>query len=255
MRLIDTHAHLDAARFRRDREAVVARAFSEGVGIVTIGADLPSSKAAVQLAERYRFIWAAVGVHPHEAKTVDATVLAQLKGLASSERVVAIGEIGLDYYRDLSPREDQRRAFREQLRLSFELDLPVVVHNREAGEDLLRILREERSVYRGVIHSFLEGRDRAEAFLALGFHLGIGGPITFPKNERLRNAVRAIPLVHLLLETDCPYLTPVPHRGKRNEPTYVRFVAEKVAELKDISAEDVMQKTTENARRLFGLLD
>ena len=222
---------------------------------MTIGADLPSSKAAVQLAERYRFIWAAVGVHPHEAKRVDATVLTQLKGLASSERVVAIGEIGLDYYRDLSPREDQRRAFREQLKLSFELDLPIIVHNREAGEDLLRILREERSVYRGAVHSFLEGLDLAEAFLSLGFHLGIGGPITFPQNKRLRDAVRAIPLVRLLVETDCPYLTPIPHRGKRNEPTYVRFVAEKIAELKDVPMENVMQKTTDNARRLFGLSD
>ena len=157
MRLIDTHAHLDAPRFRRDREAVVARAFSEGVGIVTIGADLPSSKAAVELAERYRFIWAAVGVHPHEAKTVVDDVLNRLKGLTSSERVVAIGEIGLDYYRDLAPREDQRRAFHEQLGLAVELDLPVAVHNREAGKDLLKILREGRSVYRGVIHSFLEG--------------------------------------------------------------------------------------------------
>jgi len=253
VRLIDTHAHLDASQFRSDREAVVARAFSEEVGIVTVGADLRSSETAVRLAGRYRSVWAAVGIHPHEAKTFDANLLTHLKNLARSNKVVAIGEIGLDYYRDLSPREDQRRAFREQLEMAFELNLPIVVHNRESSTDLLTILREGRSAYRGVIHSFLDDQKLAAEFLTLGFYLGIGGPITFSQNEALRAAVRTIPMARLLLETDCPYLTPTPHRGKRNEPAYVRFVAEKVAEVKDLSTEAVVQQTTENACQLFGL--
>jgi TatD DNase family protein len=255
VRLIDTHAHLDASQFRSDREAVVARAFSEEVGIITVGADLPSSETAVRLAGRYRSVWAAVGIHPHEAKTIDANVLTDLQKLARSDKVVAIGEIGLDYYRDLSPREDQRRAFREQLEMAFELNLPIIVHNREATDDLLKILREKGSVYRGVIHSFLDDQKLAAEFLAVGFHLGIGGPITFPRNRTLRDTVKVIPMAQLLLETDCPYLTPTPHRGERNEPAYVRFVAEKVAEVKDLPTEAVMQRTTDNARRLFGLPD
>ena len=255
MRLIDTHAHLDASQFRRDHEAVVARAFSEEVGVVTVGVDLPSSETTVSLSRRYRFIWAAVGVHPHEAKTVDADVLNRLSGLVRSSKVVAVGEIGLDYYRDLSPREVQRRAFCEQLDMALELSLPVIIHDRESTADLLTILQKKGGVYRGVVHSFLGNRELAEAFLSLGFHLGIGGPITFPKNKVLRDAVEAIPMERLLFETDCPYLTPVPHRGRRNEPAYVRFVAEKVAEVKGVSTEAMAKQTTENARRLFRLPD
>jgi TatD DNase family protein len=199
VRLIDTHAHLDARDFRRDREAVIVHAFSEEVGIITVGADLSSSETAMNLARRHRFIWAAVGVHPHEAKTVDDNVLNRLMELARSDKVVAVGEIGLDYYRDLSPRDVQRRAFREQMDMAFKLELPIIVHNRESSADLLAIFRKGRSSYRGVIHSFLGDLELAEAFLALGFHLGIGGPITFSQNEALREAVRAIPIERLLL--------------------------------------------------------
>ena len=255
MRLIDTHAHLDAGEFRRDREAVVARAFSEKVGVVTVGVDLPSSEATVSLAGRYRFVWAAVGVHPHEAKTVNAGVLDRLLELTRLDKVVAVGEIGLDYYRDLSAREVQQRVFREQLELAYKLSLPVIIHDRASTDDLLAILQEKGADYRGVVHSFLGDRELAKEFLALGFHLGIGGPITFSQNKALRDAVKAMPMERILLETDCPYLTPVPYRGKRNEPVYVRFVAHQIAEVKSVGTEVVAKQTTENARRLFGLPD
>jgi TatD DNase family protein len=193
---------------------VIARAFSESIGVITIGVDLRSSEVAVSLAKRHHTIWAAVGVHPHDAKTLDQSVLSRLETLAKAPKVVAIGEIGLDYYRDLSPRAVQRRAFEAQIELARKSKLP---------------------------------------FLALGFYLGIGGPVTFNKNRILQEAVKEIPLERIILETDCPYLTPVPYRGKRNEPAYVRYVAEKVAELKGISVEKVKERTTNNAVSLFAL--
>jgi TatD DNase family protein len=167
--------------------------------------------------------------------------------------VVAVGEIGLDYYRDLSPRLVQRRVFQEQLAIASGLDLPIIVHNRDSTLDLLHILHQEGSAYRGVIHSFLGDSELAAKFLSLGFHLGIGGPITFSKSGGLREAVERIPIERLLLETDCPYLAPSPHRGKRNEPTYLHFVVEKVAEIKGVSVENVRKRTTENAVNLFSL--
>jgi len=221
MRLIDSHAHLDDRAFGKDRAAVIARAFAEDIGIVTIGSDLRSSREAVRLAERHRRIWATVGVHPHDAKRVDARTLGELEALA--EQAVAIGEIGLDYYRDLSPRDVQRRAFREQLELARGVDLPICLHNRESTDDLLAILREAGDAHRGVVHSFLG------------------------------EAVKVVSLERLLVETDSPYLTPVPYRGRRNEPSYVAYVAEEIARLKGLDPEDVARRTTENAARLFEL--
>lgn len=252
-RLIDTHAHLDASDYRDDRAAVIARAFSRSIGVITVGVDRHSSETACHLARRHQLVWAAIGVHPHDARTLDQTLLSNLEDLAQNERVVAIGEIGLDYYRDLSPRNVQRRVFREQIALAQKLDLPIIVHNRDSTDDLLAVLTKLSSSYRGVIHSFLGSSTLADAFLSLGFHLGIGGPITFAKNELLKEAVRHIPLKRILLETDCPYLTPVPHRGKRNEPAYVHYVAETVAEIKGVSLKQVQQPTSDNARRLFRL--
>lgn len=253
LRLVDSHAHLDDRAFAKDRAAVIARAFGEGIGVITIGTDLASSREAVRLAKRHRGIWATVGVHPHDAKTVTKDVLAELEELAAA--AVGVGEIGLDYYRDLSPRDVQRRVFGEQLELAARVDLPIAIHNRESTGDLLAILRERLGAHRGVIHSFLGDRTLSQTFLDLGFHLGIGGPVTFPKNGALRNAVRAIPLDRILVETDCPYLTPVPYRGRRNEPAYVQYVAEAIAELKGLAVEEVSRQTTENVRRLFGVLD
>jgi TatD DNase family protein len=254
VRLIDSHAHLDDRAFSKDRAAVIARAFAEEIGIITIGGDLRSSREAVRLAERHRRIWATVGAHPHGAKDVDADTLTEFERLAKRDVVVAIGEIGLDYYRDLSPRDVQRKAFAEQLDLARRLGLPVCLHNRESTDDLLEILRETGGPHRGVVHSFLGGPDLALQFLDLGLHLGIGGPVTFPRNSVLREAVRAVPIEGLLIETDCPYLTPVPYRGRRNEPSYVRYVADDIAQIKGISIEETSRRTTENTVRLFGLV-
>jgi len=251
LQLIDSHAHLDDRAFDKDRAAIIATCFAEQIGIVTVGADLASSQAAAQMAKRHHGIWATVGVHPHDAKTVTADVLKGLEELTPD--AVAIGEIGLDYYRDLSPRDVQRHAFAQQLELGRRLDLPVVLHNRESTDDLLAILREAGDTHRGVVHSFLGDRSLAEAFLDLGFHLGIGGPVTFPKNGTLREAVKGIPLDRILLETDCPYLTPVPYRGRRNEPGYVRYVAAAIGDLRGMAAEEVAAQTARNTIDLFGL--
>jgi len=253
MRLIDSHAHLDDRAFAKDRAAVIARAFADEIGIITIGADLESSREAVRLATRHRTIWATVGAHPHGAREVDDDVLSRLAELAQHGEVVAIGEIGLDYYRDLSPRDVQRRIFEEQLDLARRLDLPVCIHNRESTDDLVAILRTAGPTHRGVIHSFLGDADLAGTFLDLDFHLAIGGPVTFPKNSVLREAIRRVPLERLLVETDCPYLTPVPYRGRRNEPAYVWHAAQAIADLRGIELEEVARATTENAIRLFGL--
>jgi TatD DNase family protein len=253
VRLIDSHAHLDDRAFGKDRAVVIARAFAEEIGVITIGADLRSSREAVHLAERHRRIWATVGAHPHGAKHVDASTLEALERLARRDVVVAIGEIGLDYYRDLSPRDVQRRAFREQLNLAHRLDLPICLHDRESTDDLLAILRDTGAEHRGVVHSFLGDAEVAQEFLELGLHLGIGGPVTFPKNGALREAVKDVPVERLLIETDCPYLPPVPYRGRRNEPSYVAYVAEEIARVKGINVEDGARRTTENAVRLFDL--
>jgi len=252
MLLIDSHAHLDFPQFDDDREAVIARAREAGlVAILNVGTNLASSRASVTLAEKYDFIYAAVGVHPHDAKTVTPEVLAELRALARHPKVVAIGEIGLDYYRDLSPRDVQRQVFADQLALSAELCLPVVIHSREAHDDVLAALRGWAG--NGVLHSYAAGPERLEEVLELGFSIGISGPVTFPKAERLRAVAAAVPLDRLLVETDCPYLTPVPYRGRRNEPAHVQYVARAVARARGVPAEAVAQATADNTRRLFGV--
>ncbi len=252
LKLIDTHAHLDSSDYDRERALVITRAFAAEIGVVTVGADIESSAAAVALAKRHRYIWAAIGVHPHDAKTLSPSVMTRLRTLAEQEPVVAIGEIGLDYYRDLSPRSVQRQAFVDQIELASDLDLPVIVHDRQSTKDMLAIVKKTRP-RRGVIHSFLGDHALAYKFIDLGLYLGIGGPLTFHKNATLRKTVAAVPLDRILIETDCPYLTPVPHRGKRNEPAYVRYVADEIARLKKIPFEQVAQTTTQNARSLFSL--
>ncbi len=250
--LIDTHAHLDSSDYDHDRAVVIARAFAARIGVITVGVDLPSSEAAVQLAHRHRLIWAGVGVHPHDAKTFDEKVEQGLRELAREGKVVAVGEIGLDYYRDLSPRAVQREALIAQIELANELGLPVIIHNRESTANMLAILRNHRP-QRGVIHSFLGDAALAREFLALGLYLGIGGPLTFAKNDVLRQTVTGLPLERILVETDSPYLTPVPYRGKRNEPAYVRYVVAEIARLKGITPEEVAAATTKNACHLFSL--
>jgi TatD DNase family protein len=270
---IDTHAHLDAPRFEADLDAVLRRAHEAGVKwIITIGADLASSRSAVALAERYEAVYATVGVHPHEARAADRSTLNEVRDLAAHPLVVAVGEIGLDYYRDLSPRHAQRAAFESQLALAGEAFKPVVVHIRDqrdcasAYDDALSILGTWTSGLSirqsfhspilpspGVLHCFSGTPDAAEAALDLGFYLGVDGPVTYPNARALQAMVFGLPLERLLLETDCPYLAPQARRGKRNEPAYLPYIAEKIAELKGLSPSAVARTTTENARRLFRL--
>jgi TatD DNase family protein len=252
MPLIDSHAHVDFPQFDRDRGAVIQRARdADVVAIVNIGTNLASSRASVSLAERYDFMYATVGIHPHDAETASQDTLEELRILASHPKVVAIGEIGLDYYRDYSPRPAQRRAFRDQLALASALGLPVVVHSREAHDEVLATLQDWEGT--GVLHTYAGGPERLDDVMAMGFCIGISGPVTFPKAERLREVVQAVPVDRLLVETDCPYLTPAPHRGKRNEPAYVKHVAEAAAQVRGVSPDDIAGATTENTRRLFGL--
>ncbi|MFQ5992208.1 MAG: TatD family hydrolase [Nitrospiraceae bacterium] len=255
--LIDTHTHLDDARYDGDRDAVIARAQDAGVQtFVTIGCDLETSRAAIALAERYPFIYATVGVHPHEVKRIEENWYAELRRLARHPKVVAYGEIGLDYHYDHSPRETQRARFREQVRVARDLQLPVVIHTREAQEDTITILREERaSEVGGVFHCFSGDAWLAKDALDLGFYLSFSGVVTFQNATMLRDIVKTLPMDRILIETDCPYLAPVPHRGKRNEPARVKLVAEKIASIKSmerpLSLAEVERITSDNARRAF----
>jgi len=252
--LIDSHAHLDFSQFDDDREAVVQRARAAGLSaIINVGTDLDSSERSVELAARYPMVSASVGIHPHDARTLSPDALKRLAGLAAGEKVVAIGEIGLDFYRDLSPRDLQQDAFRRQIRLAVELDMPLIIHDRDAHEETLRILRDEEA-HRvgGVLHCFSGDLDMAWEGIAMGFTIAFGGSITYGGKKKQEIAHR-LPLDRILIETDCPFLTPVPHRGRRNEPAYVRHVADRLARLREVEFEEVAQVTSENARRLFGL--
>jgi TatD DNase family protein len=258
--LVDTHAHLDFERFDADRAAVIEQARAAGVrGVVNVGVDVPSSRAAVRLAGEYDCIYAAVGMHPHDAKKLDGAALAELRELAQDPRVVAVGEIGLDFYRNLSPREVQRRAFRAQLAWAAKLGKPVVIHDRDAHDELMSILAAWASGLAhsplagrvGVLHTFSGDLAMARRAIDLGFYLSISGPVTYKNARQLPDIVRALPLDRLLVETDCPFLAPHPYRGKRNEPAYVRLVAERIAELKDMALDQVAEATTANAQRLF----
>jgi TatD DNase family protein len=254
--LIDTHTHLDDARYNDDRDAMIARAREAGVeAFVTIGCDLGTSRAAVSLAERYPFVYASIGVHPHEAKHIQDDWYDEFRRLAKNKKVVAYGEIGLDYHYNHSSPKEQRDRFREQIQLARELSLPVIIHTREAQEDTIGILKEEKaSDVGGVLHCFSGDAWLARQALDLGFYLSFSGIVTFQNAAMLREIAKHTPLDHLLIETDCPYLAPVPHRGKRNEPAFVAHVAQQLAavHLGEADAiERIGQATTANAKRLF----
>lgn len=255
--LVDSHCHLDFERFDADRDEVVARAEAAGVGQIIVPAlDLENVAAVLALADRYPGVYAAIGVHPNSAAGWEDGWLEQLRSLAGHEKVVAIGEIGLDYYWDKTPVEVQQRAFSRQLALAAELELPVIVHNRESDADVIRLLAASPLAGRaraGVLHSFSAPWETAAAGLDLGFYLGFTGPVTFKKADDLRRVAARVPLERLLVETDAPFLTPQPHRGKRNEPAYVAYVAEKVAELHGLSPAALAKATSANAARLFSL--
>ena len=262
MNLVDTHAHLDSSRYDKDRAAVISRAQEAGVTqMITIGGSLEASRRALALAQEYPFLYAAVGIHPHNAVDLNGAALAELRELAQQPKVVAVGEIGLDFYRDLSPRDVQRRAFQAQLAWAAKMSKPVVIHDRDAHQEVLEILadwaagqaRSPLAGRLGVLHTFSGDLPMAERAIELGFYLSISGPVTYQNARDLPEVVRSVPLERLMVETDCPWLAPHPHRGKRNEPAYVRLVAEQIAALRGIELAKVAQATTANARRLFGL--
>lgn len=258
--LIDTHLHLDDHRFDADRDEVVARAAAAGVTqMITIGTTLDDSRAAIALAERYPGVFAAVGIHPNEATRWEgAATLTALREMAQHPKVVAIGEIGLDYYWEKAPHDLQAEVLRAQLGLAHEIGKPVIIHDRDAHADLMAILREwagglTRERPPGVLHFFSGDAAMAAEALDLGFSLGVDGPLTFKNARELQALVAGLPLDRLLVETDAPYLAPHPHRGQRNEPAFVGEVARALATLHGRSLDEVMTKTTENARKLFGM--
>ncbi|MCH8093220.1 MAG: TatD family hydrolase [Chloroflexi bacterium] len=258
--LTDTHCHLSLDQFTGELEPILERARAAGVGRLVIpGIDLETSRRAVEIAEDMAGIYASVGVHPHEAASYSASVRDDLHQLAQSASVVAIGEIGLDYYRDLTPHDQQMEALVDQLRLAGELKLPVIIHNREAQEELYPVLLEWAPTVpgpnKGVLHAYSGTRANAEAAVSSGFFIGVGGPLTYPSAKELRQTIQALPQNRLLLETDSPYLPPQPHRGKRNEPAYLPIVAEELGRLRDTVVEQVVADTSKNANDLFGWLN
>lgn len=252
--LVDTHAHLQWAKFDRDREKVIGRAKKAGVEhIVDIGFDVNSCREAVKLAEEYEGLYATVGVHPHNASQLNQPSLDELRKLAGKPKVVAIGEIGLDYYRNLSPRESQKKAFEAQLSLAEELKLPVVVHNREAQVETLRILSKFDGRIKGIMHCFSGNMEMAEWCVKSNFYVSFAGPITYPNSHRLRGIARWTDFNRVLLETDSPWLAPQNKRGRRNEPAFLPFIAEEIAELKGIPVDELAEATTKNAKEIFQL--
>lgn len=255
--LFNTHSHVDTGRqFAADRDQVVARAREMGVSqLMVIGFERALIPVTLAFAERYDWVWAAVGIHPTSALEWGPEAEAEIRAAARHPRVKAIGEVGLDYYwKDQAPFDVQREAFRQQIRLARELGLPLVIHNRDAHEDVVRILEEEGAgEVGGIMHCFSGDWAIAERCLVLNFYIGIGGTVTYKNNGALREVVQQLPLDRIVLETDDPYLAPVPYRGKRNEPGYVRIVAEFVAELRGLTLEAIAEATTANARRALRL--
>ncbi|WP_181538813.1 TatD family hydrolase [[Anoxybacillus] calidus] len=253
--LFDTHAHLNAIQYNDDLQEVINRALEEGVSnIVVVGFDRPTISRAIELAEQYPFIYAAVGWHPVDAIDMTEEDLQMIEQLAAHPKVVALGEMGLDYYWDKSPKEVQKEVFRKQIALAKKVKLPIIIHNREATADIIEILKEENAAeVGGVMHCFTGSVEVAKQCIDMNFYISFGGPVTFKNAKKPKEVAKEIPLEHLLIETDCPYLTPHPFRGKRNEPSYVKYVAEAIAELKGISFEEVAQKTSDNAKKLFGI--
>ena len=252
---IDSHSHLDDDRFNEDRDILIKSLKENKIDIaINIGADLETSINSVKLADKYDNIYATVGVHPHSASEVTQETLDLFRQMAQNEKVVAIGEIGLDFYYDNSPRDLQRKWFKEQLKLAKELDLPVVIHSRDATKETFDTIKEAQDgSLRGVLHCFSGSVEVAREYIKLGFYISIGGPVTFKNARVVREVAQDVPLDKLLIETDCPYLTPEPYRGKRNQPMYVKYVAEKIAEIKDITVEELAATTSKNTKDLFGI--
>ncbi len=252
--LVDSHAHLQWASFDRDRDKVIIRASEADVKhIVNIGYDLEGSRKAITLAETNSGLYATVGIHPHEADGFNENVLAELKRLSENSKVVAIGEIGLDYYRNLSGKAAQQKAFEAQLILAQELKLPVVIHDRDAHADILKTLSKFIKKISGVMHCFSGSLEMAEQCVRMGYYISFAGPVTYRNSRNLQEIAKQITLDRILIETDCPWLTPQEVRGKRNEPAFLAFTAEKIAELRGMSMDELATATTENSKQAFHL--
>ncbi len=253
--LIDSHAHLDMDNFKDDLESVIERAVEGGVDkIITIGTDLASSKKALEIAKRYDFIYSTVGFHPHDADSATDEDIEELRSMADDPKVVGWGEIGLDFFYNKSVKDRQIEILKKQLETAYDINLPVVIHNREGDKELLDVLQSCRSTgHKGVIHCFSSDLKTAEIFIDMGFYISIPGIVTFKKADTLKEVAAGIPIERLLVETDCPFLAPVPKRGKRNEPFYVTYTAKTVAELRDMDFEELARITTANCKTLFNI--
>lgn len=254
---IDSHAHLDMKDFDKDRNLVIERAVDAGIThILSIGIDLNSSIRAHRLTQEYDFIFSSVGYHPHNAEKMGVDALKELGEMTSESKIVAWGEIGLDFYRRRSSPEKQIQAFEQQLDMAIDLNLPVIIHNREADQKVFEIISKRGESYnRGVIHCFSGTHDLAMAFIQMGFYISIPGTVTYKNAFNVQDVASRIPLDRMLVETDAPFLTPVPKRGKRNEPLFVTYTVQKVANLRNIDVQEVARRTSENAKRLFRLPD
>lgn len=253
--LFDTHVHLNADQFIEDREETINRALEAGVTrMVVVGFDEETIRLAIEIAETYDFIYAAVGWHPVDAIDYKESHLEWLEELTKHEKVVALGEMGLDYYWDTSPKDIQADVFRKQIHLAKKVNMPIIIHNREATADIIKILQEENAAeVGGIMHCYSATREELQACLEMNFYISLAGPVTFKNAKEVKEVAKVVPLDRLLIETDAPYLAPHPYRGKRNEPAYVKLVAEEIARLREMSLEDVSRITTENALKIFRL--
>lgn len=251
--IFDSHAHYDDAQFDKDRDLLLSSLPSKGIsGIINCGCSVGSSETAVELSEKYSFVYAAVGVHPEDIPTAGYGWLCEIEKLTSNKKVVAVGEIGLDYhYDDAAPREKQKEVFISQIELAIKKDLPVIVHDRDSHEDILNILKQYKP--KGVVHCFSGSVEMAKEIIKLGMYIGIGGAVTFKNARKPVEVARYVPIDRLLCETDCPYMAPVPFRGKRNDSSLIPYSAEKLAEIKGISVQELLDRTDENAKRLFNI--
>lgn len=251
--IFETHAHYDDAAFDNDRENLIAELQRQGIGpVVNVGASLDSCKRTLELVERYPFFYGAIGVHPSETDELTEQNFPLLREWCQRERVVAVGEIGLDYHYEDTDRTTQQLWFGRQLELARELKLPVIIHSREAAQDTIACMREhDAAQIGGVVHCYSYSAELAKLFLEMGFYFGIGGVVTFQNGKKLRQTVEMLPMDRIVLETDCPYLAPVPHRGERNSSLYLPLVVEQIAQMKNLTPEEVIRITDENARKLF----
>ena len=250
--IFETHAHFDDEAYDKDRDTLLKSLNFHGVeALVNVGASMASSRKSIELAKEYPFIYAAVGVHPEQVEELNEDTMKKLEEMAKEEKVVAIGEIGLDYYYDDVPKDIQKKWFKEQLNLAVKLKKPVIIHSRDAAQDTMEMMKKYQGKLTGIIHCFSYSKECADFFVKSGYYLGIGGVVTFSNAKKLKEVVKEVPLDRIVLETDCPYLTPTPYRGKRNSSHYLPYVAEEIAKIKEIPVEEVIRITNENAKRVY----